>query len=681
MYKPSFGVVTSVLTVLCVVAGVAHVLAPHIPPIKPNRMEYENETFLLQGQHESVDWRPLSMESMAAARRAGRPILMVVGTPTSHVGQILDRDAFTDREIASYLRRNYTCLRVDGGANPQWLNAFLPFSRIRVGFQPDLQLWALDPGGTPFDFVGRAQADQQFDEGGIMPALIEIRRKYDGIGSTDRLPGSEMQANDLAMLDNLVGSAVPFSKYRHSLEGAADSNTGGFSTRGLAGLYPLAWRYFLMAGDLADFNLVVDRTLTSPFVDLLDGGFFHTVGQVADVPWVEFDKTCVENADAMLALAQAEALAPNPNRRWFLDETWNFLATRAWNGESFYFGQTGQEGAKRRSPRYSFAPRRLRDILPDPLRSWATENLGLDVARYPQAAPFPVQSSLDPALLGPTLKALRAAEGPPPDMVEAGLAEASLNCVARAIQTARILGERDRVKTAVGWLEAMEDLRSGDDVMRRLDDPFPKLGYLGDYLAYADARLQDYLATGRVRSLELGLNVMRKARSRFADARPGVWRLTSSDDPSPLRDVDVPEIVDNLRESCTARVIRLSLAYGRLLGDSDEGLRMRNDAHAAVNLFGAMALEGGPSTAGYFCAAAEAIDEAHAIAIGPKAQALADEMARRVPTRLVAPAFGMVRQDLQSRKPGIYVIRGKPIGPLTVEKAAAILSPRLDLGL
>jgi hypothetical protein len=210
--------------------------------------------------------------------------------------------------------------------------------------------------------------------------------------------------------------------------------------------------------------------------------------------------------------------------------------------------------------------------------------------------------------------------------------------------------------------------------------------FLGDYLAYADAALQDYLATGRVVSLRNGAAVLERALQLFAGETPGAFRAGLQPESGVLPgSVSAPEILDSSRESLTACLIRLCSAYGRLLlshgREGDPGLLLLRTAFASTALFAAIAEQLGVFAASYVCAAAAVADDAFAVAVGPNARELSDALFRLRPTRLVAPAFGPVRVELQGAAPGLYVIRrGVAAGPMSVEQAAQAMPVAFDVG-
>lgn len=676
MYRPGYGVLTSVLFVLGLLALLRAWLAPRIPPLPENRMGREHDEFLREGRFEPINWKSLSLASFAEARREGRPVLLVIGTPSSAIGQNLDHIAFRDPEVAAYLDRRFACMRIDGAAHPEWLNAMWPLTRLSVRFQPDLQLWALDGEGRVFDFYGRMTGDENFSVPSLLGTLIRFRHDYDDLSDLSSIAILARQSRDLDRLsESATRTPMPLSLYTESLKALA--RRGNQSPK-YAALTPFVWRYLAMAGETKYARDEVDRILRSPMRDLLDGGFFHTM-LTTDPPTVEFDKQAVENADTMLALAQIDAMGYDPLAREAAVSVWQYLAVFAHNRYGFVYGQLSQDVLRLRSRRYSVSAKRLRDSVGPELRQWGVAELGLDVAKYRQAVPFLQRATAVDARVKETMQALAATAGPPAPTVEVGLADVGFTCAARAIQTARLWGDNARLTQAVDWLDAMESLRTGADILRgsrQNGEP----GYLGDYLAYADARLQDYLATGRVPAFEQGLRVLQRARALFRGSRPGLFLLKRRAAQMPIVGLDVPELADNERESCTARAVRLMMAYGRLLGDTPAGIDLRREALTAVRVFGPLAAPGQDASAGFFCAAAGALDGTYAIVIGPDSQPLADSLQAALPNRLVAAAHGPVHPELQDKNAGIYIMGAKAEGPFTLAEARARLSPFLRTG-
>ena len=146
--------------------------------------------------------------------------------------------------------------------------------------------------------------------------------------------------------------------------------------------------------------------------------------------------------------------------------------------------------------------------------------------------------------------------------------------------------------------------------------------------------------------------------------------------------VELPEISDGNGESAMAMALRLTNDYSRMLADQPgQVAELRRFVSSAAQNYASVAGAQGVSGAGFFLAAAAVFDDAFIVAVGPQAQELSDRAARQFPNRLCVPAFGEVRQDLQGRAAGIYVIRGESVmGPMTLEVAGKSCSAMLAPG-
>jgi hypothetical protein len=145
---------------------------------------------------------------------------------------------------------------------------------------------------------------------------------------------------------------------------------------------------------------------------------------------------------------------------------------------------------------------------------------------------------------------------------------------------------------------------------------------------------------------------------------------------SPLRAIDVPEVVDNMGESQTARLMRLAVSYYRL-NPSPDLKKLNEDAFSALNRFSGLLPQTGLLGGSLYCSTAYMIDDESAVVVGPDSGAIADELFRAAPVRLVAPAL----PTFPHTAPGVYIIQnGKAGPPTTSEEARAALMPSLNPG-
>ena len=683
MFKPSYIVVSSVLVALAILAFARQLLVGLIPPAASNRLEGSHQTFLAVAGHFPINWHTVEDDGFRLARASDKPILLVVGIFGNRISRDMDKAMFEDPDTAQYVSQNFYCIRIDGYEHPEWLNSILPISRMRMKLYPGFQSWVLDSSGHVLSFIGHWQNSPTIDNQEIYNELVQSHRRYDELrqGGTGLQTGVDQQRVDLDLLGSQSGSAVPsFTAYTASLTDQSDPRNGGFPQDKIQSLFPNTWRFLSLTGNTKLLKATLDPVLFSPLMDLQDGGFFR-LSNTLDFSRIEFAKPSRTNAEMMLTLAIEGRIEGDQFYEQIASSTFDWLYNETIQNSMIPACQEDDENAQGRSPRLSFPSWTLRDFLNDKDRDWASDQLNLDPRTNNQMVPFLRSKTI---LLDPEkrytriLGQLKTSAHLQPRFSDPGYLDVNGHTLARMLEVARIWGAPERILRLGPTIEKLSQFKTGDDLIHRIDNLNGPSGYLGDYLAYSDVMLQMYLTTGRLDCFQEGLRVLSRAITVFKGDRMGQFNLSASAERMGGMDtLCVPQVADDLGESCSAQAIRLLLAYGRLLGDTRSGRDLLQLAQESTYLFAELAAAGGPEAGGYFCSAAEVADDQYAVAVGPRALDLASILVHRIPTRFIAPALGGIRRDLQQRKPGIYLV-GKTIeGPFTVEEAAQRLPTSL----
>ena len=679
MPKPNFGVVTFTTGVLAMLGLGAHWVQPYVPPAAENRLAVEPSEFLRRASSQRIDWRPYGPEAFAEARRTGLPILLVVGVPWGRFGRDMDRLVFTNPDLAAFISRHFVSVRGDGLQQPDLMEDFLPIMLAQAELRNEFQVWLLDPRGQVFDLALRTKGSTP-GPNEFRDTLIESLQRAER--GTQDAPASviTLQIADIRRLRSGSALATPdFHAYTNFLEQLEATRRGGGT------LAPHAWGFLLRRGRTDLVEKWLEPLIRSPMVDWLDGGLFHAAGD----GWtrVEYDKVATENADMAHVFAILGIQTGSAAYKRIALNTFDALTSEFLGPDLISACRMGEEDVNGRSARASFSPRVLRGIFPDGReREWVRDHLGLRVETNPQMS----IKSERPATMGgagatAALDRLRAAVAHQPRSFAGGdLMDVNGTVVARLLATARILGDHERLAIVARIFDHLEGFVAADDVTHSRDRRRATEPFLTDYLAYADAALQDYLATGRGASFERGLAVLRRALFLF-DLGDGAFAV-SYRKPGPLEPQvpPLPQVADGMSESATARMIRLLCLYGRLKPDATAlvaGVRLdlRQIARMSVSHFAETAPAMGLKAGGYFRAANELIEDTYVLACGPRAQELADGVLRRTPVRFSAPVFGDVRADIQRRGAGLYVVSGKDVrGPLEIAEAVEMLSETIS---
>lgn len=677
----------TVVVLIVLLAFGATAVRPLIPSPPRNAIATYPGDFLAQAAPERIEWRPIDPAAFADARRLDRPVLLVIGVAWSQIGREFDSEVLTGPDVQNYLSRNFVCVRIDGDEMPAWISAYLPVSRVGLGIRPRFQVWVLTPDGKLISNIGRKLPESHIDRNQFLQEIIRLRLAYTQMREANSTGPLELQQEqDIAQIEAPGTAPLPdFRAVLHSVLGAIDADHGGFPQNGYQDLRPQAWSLLALTGNFRALDRSFVLTLRSPLADLLDGGFYTTARQ-EDWGSVEFDKSSVQNAETLWAMVLARPFFSGLNQSLFdsfAESTAGSLASEFVTRDGFVAAaRIGDEKEDGRSARGSVSPRRLRELFDAHPREVARSGFGLRVETNPQMVPY--LHFVWPEYGEEYLRKLR--EGRPAARFTSG---ASMNVngtvAARMMEAGRALGRPTWVEFGSSLFNRLDSVRVDDQVPHDLRVSAQSPATLFDYLAYADAALQDYLSGGRVVSLFSGLAVLQRGLNTFAGPNPGEYRvgLPPSNELIPANSV-TPQIVDDSGESATAKVVRLCTAYGRLLlgskDDSETGIQLLRTAYATSSLFSDPCTALGIAAAGFACSTAQIADDRYAVAVGPQAQQLADRLFGLRPSRLVVAAYGPVRQDLQSKPAGLYVIRrGEPEGPFTVAEAAARLPLTLDI--
>src|SRR5437870_13792528 len=83
-----------------------------------NRLAGETSPYLLQHQHNPVDWRPWGPEALAEAQRVNKPILLSVGYAACHWCHVMAHESFEDEATAAVMNELFVSIKVDREERP-----------------------------------------------------------------------------------------------------------------------------------------------------------------------------------------------------------------------------------------------------------------------------------------------------------------------------------------------------------------------------------------------------------------------------------------------------------------------------------------------------------------------------------------------------------------------------------
>ncbi len=289
--------------------------APH-----KNRLARETSPYLLQHQHNPVDWWPWGPAALAEAQRLNRPILLSVGYAACHWCHVMAHESFEDDATAAVMNELFVNIKVDREERPDidqiYMNAL-----HHLGQQGGWPLTMfLAPDGAPFWGGTYFPKEAQYGRPGFTDVLREVARVFheapDKINQNRQALVARLADRGRAQNPATIG-LPELNNAAVSIAGATDPVNGGL--RGApkfpqCAMLEFLWRAGARTGDerfFATTDLALTRISQGGIYDHLGGGYArYSVDERWLVP--HFEKMLYDNAQLLDLLALQHARAPNP---------------------------------------------------------------------------------------------------------------------------------------------------------------------------------------------------------------------------------------------------------------------------------------------------------------------------------------------------------------------------------
>jgi uncharacterized protein len=278
-----------------------------------NRLAHETSPYLLQHQHNPVDWWPWGTEALAEAKRENKPILLSVGYAACHWCHVMAHESFEDAETAKVMNDLFVNIKVDREERPD-IDQIYMAALHHLGEHGGWPLTMfLTPDGEPFWGGTYFPKTARYGKPAFVDLLREVERVF-------RQEPQSVEQNRSALMARLAESARPTGRVTIAaadLDRAADQLArmidpvnGGM--RG-APKFPQAMmlEFLWRAGErtntaryCAAVELTLGRICEGGIYDHLGGGFSrYSVDERWLVP--HFEKMLYDNALLLELLALA----------------------------------------------------------------------------------------------------------------------------------------------------------------------------------------------------------------------------------------------------------------------------------------------------------------------------------------------------------------------------------------
>ncbi len=347
---------------------------PHGTDHPANRLAGETSPYLLQHQHNPVDWYPWGRLAIERSKAEDRPIFLSIGYSACHWCHVMERESFENPEIAALMNEYFVNVKVDREERPDldqiYMNAVQAMTGhggwpMSVFLTPDLKPFyggtyfppadARGMPGFPRVLISVAKAwKERRDE--IAHSAGEMTEQLQAIGRVPSRAGSLTHA----ALDHA------FSR----LSQVFDNKNGGF---GDAPKFPhpmdlrVLLRHYHRTGTpnaLHMARLTLDKMRRGGIYDHLGGGFAR---YSTDDRWLapHFEKMLYDNALLASVYLEAYQVTRNDDYAQVARETLDYVLSRMTSPEGGFYATEDADSEGVEGKYYVWSLAEITEILGD----------------------------------------------------------------------------------------------------------------------------------------------------------------------------------------------------------------------------------------------------------------------------------------------------------------------------
>ncbi len=333
-----------------------------------NRLSSETSPYLLQHATNPVNWYPWGKEAFSRAEEENKLMLISVGYSSCHWCHVMEKEAFSDPQVADFMNDHYVCIKVDREERPDVDQIYMNAVQIitRSGGWP-LNCFAL-PNGKPV-FGGTFFPKQSWLD--ILKSLhftwmSEPKRVLDvaeelthGISNSEII--REKKEINKFNANYLKTYVEDWSKHFDSRYGANKGAPKFVMPGSLQFLLDYSWS-FKSDKEKEHVKFTLDKISLSGLYDHLGGGFFrYSVDEQWHVP--HFEKMLYDNAQLISLYSNAYKHFGDENYRTLVYQSIDFLRREMRSPEGGFYSAIDADSEGEEGKFYTFSKDDIDNIL------------------------------------------------------------------------------------------------------------------------------------------------------------------------------------------------------------------------------------------------------------------------------------------------------------------------------
>ncbi|HYE30676.1 MAG TPA: thioredoxin domain-containing protein [Methylomirabilota bacterium] len=352
-----------------------------------NRLSREKSPYLLQHQHNPVDWFAWGEEAFAKARAEDKPIFLSIGYSTCHWCHVMERESFESEEVAAYLNEHFVSIKVDREERPDVDKIYMSFVQATSGQGG----WPLNVFLTPElkPFYGGTYFPPTAKYG--RPSFLQLLQQLAEVWKTRRAEIEEsakdihQQLGALGKLEadpNTLLTPGILEKAARTFAREYDPHHGGFGTapkfpRPTQPAFLLRWAVRQGNKEVVDMVLhTCDAMAAGGIYDQIGGGFArYSVDQQWLVP--HFEKMLYDNAQLVQLYLDAYLVSGDQQQAEVARDIIRYVLRDMTYPEGGFYSAEDADSEGKEGKFYCWTEQELKELLtPDEFRV-ASEHFGV----------------------------------------------------------------------------------------------------------------------------------------------------------------------------------------------------------------------------------------------------------------------------------------------------------------
>ncbi len=293
-----------------------------------NALKHHPSPYLALHGDDPVDWRPWGSDALEKARKENKLLFVSVGYFSCHWCHVMQRESFSDKDIAALLNRHYVSIKVDRELNPALDGRLMEFVQATTGRGGWPMNVFLTPDGYPIAGMTYAPPAR------FMRIVEDLQQRWRA--SPDELKAAardvdrvlaERRSGENELLEGERSLQTWKQPLLKELMRVADTLKGGFGDQAKFPSVPQLWA-LLVLGESDEINaflrLTLDTMAAHGLHDAVGGGFFrYTVDPDWETP--HYEKMLYTNAMLAMLYARAAERFDTPRYRQIALDTLRFM--------------------------------------------------------------------------------------------------------------------------------------------------------------------------------------------------------------------------------------------------------------------------------------------------------------------------------------------------------------------